>query len=108
MIIANGTIEFISKSAGGGIDSNGYPIAATASYSTPIPCQFTANNHSYLGKSEGEAFIRASYSILVEYLSATAKTERLRLKNKNSVTVGEFSVLQFEDLDAVSQTRILV
>ena len=107
MIIPNGTIEFIRQSSGG-IDQNGYPVAATAVYGDPIPCQYEANTHNYLGKSEGEAFIRASYSILVEYLKPTDRTERLRLKDRFGTTVKEFSVLEFQPLDAVSQYRILV
>lgn len=107
MIIPNGTIEFIKQSSGG-IDANGYPVAATAEYGNPIPCQYEANSHSYLGKSEGEAFIRASYAILVEYVKPLDMTERLRLKDRFGNTVKEFSVLQFQPLDAVSQFRILV
>lgn len=107
MIIPNGTIEFI-KNTGGGLDSNGYPVAPTVKYGCPIPCQYTPNNHNYLAESNGEAYTKASYSILVEHLKPCKKTERLRLKDKWGRTVREFSVLEFEPLDAVSQVRIIV
>ena len=107
MIIQNGYVQYIENS-GGGLDDNGYPTAPTTTYGTAIPCQYQANSHSYLGKSNGEAFIRASYTILVEYDGVREETERLRLSDKAGNKIGDFSVLMFEPLDAVCQMRILV
>ena len=107
MIIPNGTVEFISRSAGG-IDEHGYPVAATATYGNPVPCQYVANTFDYLGKSEGERFIRAAYSILVETVLPFGLTENLRLKDRDGRPLGDYSVLRFEPLDAVCQLRILV
>lgn len=108
MIIPNGTIEFIKNTAGG-VDENGYPVASSASYSKPIPCQFMANTHSFLGKSNGEAFIKASYTILIEALSCVCKTELLRLKDCcGNVIKEKASVLEFEPLRAVCQLRIII
>lgn len=105
MIIANGTIEFITRT-NGGLDSNGYPIPATEAYGCPIPCQYNADIKNLLARHDSEPYTRASYSILVEHLGA--RTERLRLKDIHGNTVKEASVIQFEPLNAVCQTRIYI
>ena len=107
MIIQNGTIEFISISGGGGLDSNGYPVKPSEVRGEPVPCQYYPNTHDNLGKSNGEAFIRASYTILVEFAPLDA-TERLLLRDADGNEVREFSVISVEPLVAVCQTRILV
>jgi hypothetical protein len=108
MIIPNGTVEFIANS-GGGIDADGYPVESVKSYGPPVPCQYKANNHNSLGKTNGETFTRASYWILIEWLEPTpGLTELLRLKSRSGRVVGEFPVLQFDPLEAVCQMRIIV
>ena len=109
MIIPNGTVEFVTNAAGG-LDANGYPVEGKPTYGSPVPCQYKANTHNSLGKSNGETFTNASYSILIEMLklSNSGITDRLRLKSRSGRVVGEFSVLQFEPLEAVCQMRILV
>lgn len=109
MIIPNGTIEFITNTAGG-LDKDGYPVKSGTTYGPVIPCQYIANNRNTLGRSNGEAFIKANYQILIEWLDykADGKTERLRLKSRSGVEIGEYSVMNIEPLDAVCQVRILV
>ena len=108
MIIPNGTIEFISKTSGG-LDANGYPVKAVKSYGSLIPCQYSANTYNNLGKTNGESFIKASYSILIEAVYPMQMTELLRLRDrKGEVVKEEVSVLEVEPLDAVCQIRILV
>lgn len=109
MIIANGTIE-IKKKAAQGIDpKTGYPIVPSgATWGQPIECQFSANKYDYLGKSNGEHFTVASYSILIEE-QPLGEFEQIRLTD--SVTgkiLGEFSVIQIEPLQAVCELRITV
>ena len=107
MIIPNGNVQFIEGS--GGLDDNGYPVASAAVYGEPIPCQYQASSHNYLGKSNGEAIIRSGYSILIEKCCGRMKrTERLKLLDKCKNTIDEFSVISFEPLDAVCQIRITV
>lgn len=109
MIIPNGTIEFITNTPGG-LDQNGYPVKSAKTYGPVVPCQYQANNRNTIGKSNGEAFIKASYSILIEWLDfkKDGKTELLRLKSRSGNEIGEFTVLDIEPLDAVCQLRILV
>ena len=106
MIIANGYIETKIKT-GGGIDpETDHPVAPSVSWSTPIPCQYRANKYSNKGRVNGEAFTIASYEILVDEQPFDA--EMLRLQSDNGKMLGEFSVIEIEPLQAVSQLRILV
>lgn len=106
MIIPNGTIELKVKS-GGGIDpATGYPVKPTASWGDPVPCQYLVNSHDNLGRVKGEAFVKASYTVLVE--QQNVPSEQLRLTDRDGNSLGEFSILGVEQLDTVCQTKILV
>lgn len=106
MIIQNGTIE-VKHKTGGGIDpETGYPVKPVVEWGTPIPCQFSANKRDNLGKVNGEHYTVAQYEILIEQQPFT--TEQIRLKDLAGNTVGEFSIIQVEPLDAVCELRILV
>ena len=107
MIIPNGTIEFITNTAGR-LNADGYPVAASKSYGTPVPCQYKANTYNNLGKTNGETFIKAAYSILIENVPTISVTERIRLKDGDGKEIKEFPVLEVEPLDAVCQIRIIV
>lgn len=106
MIIQNGTIEFKGKTAGGIDPTTGYPIAPTTTWGDPIPVQWIPNSHDNLGVTHGEHFTRASYTLLIS--RQALPSEQLRLKDRAGNTIGEFSVISAEDLDAVLQTRILI
>lgn len=109
MIIQNGNIEIKTKTAGGIDPTTGFPIAASSvSYGTPIPCQYIANMYNQLGRSNGEAFTMAQYTILIEQQPTAFSAEQLRLKDMAGNVVGDFSVVSVEKLDAVSQVRITV
>lgn len=109
MIIPNGTIEFI-HSCPGSLDEDGYPSTSCQCYGPAVPCQYTANVRNSIGKTNGETFVKASYAILVEWLNFKHddQTGRIRLRSRSGNTVGEYSVLDIEPLDAVCQLRILV
>ena len=109
MIIPNGTIEFITNTPGG-LDKNGYPVASAKTYGPVLPCQYIPNNRDAIGKKQGEAFIKASYSIYVEWLDfkSDGKTELVRLKSRSGNLIGEYPVLDIEPLDAVCQVKVLV
>lgn len=106
MIIANGTIEFKVKSAGGIDPTTGFPVASSSTWDSPIPCQYLVNSHDNLGRVKGEAFVKASYTVLVE--QQTVPSEQLRLTDRDGNVLGEFSILGVEQLDTVCQTKILV
>lgn len=107
MIIANGTIETKSKTAGGIDPATGFAIPPTqVAWSEPIACQYTANKYNNLGKSNGEHFTVASYSVLIEEQPFSA--EQVRLKDRDGNVLGEFSVMQVEPLEAVCELRLLI
>lgn len=107
MIIQNGTIE-IKQKAGGGINPDtGYSQKpGFVAWGCPIPCQYSANKRNNLGRVNSEHFTVAQYEILIEQQPFAA--EQVRLKDLAGKSVGEFSVIQVEPLDAVCELRILV
>ena len=107
MIIANGTIELKVKTAVGINPSTGFPVASTTSWGSPVPCQYLINTHDNLGRTQGEHFVKAQYSILIEQPTPVA-SEQLRLTDRDGNVLGEFSIISVEQLDAVCQTKILV
>ena len=106
MIIANGTIEPKQKTAGGIDPETGHPKKSESSWGDPIPCQYYANTYSNLGIANGEHFTRAQYVVLIEEQPFTA--QQLRLKDREGNTVGEFSVIHTEPLEAVCELRLLI
>lgn len=110
MIIANGTIEVKRKRVDAAIDKvTGFPIApAGVAWEAPIPCQWSANRRDFLGKSVGGNFISAQYSILMEREGTAFDAEQIRLSDGNGNILGEFSIIDIEELPAVNQIRIMV
>lgn len=108
MIIANGTIELKQKTATTPIDAEtGHPKKPTqVSWGDPIPCQFFATKYSNLAKANGEPFRQSEFTVLIEEQSITG--EQLRLKDRDGNTVGEYSIIQVEPLEAVCELRILI
>lgn len=107
MIIENGTIEPKRKSVGRINPETGFPKKPTdVSWDTPIPCQYSANKYSNLGRVNGEHFTTAEYSVLIE--EQPFDTEQIRLKDLTGKVVGEFSVISVEPLPAVCEIRILI
>lgn len=108
MIIQNGTIE-LKRKTGGGIDpATGYPVKPdTTSWGDPIPCQYFANKYNNLGQVSGEHFKTAKYTVLIEE-QTLEESEQLRLKDRAGNTVGEFSIIQIEPLEAVCEIRIWI
>ncbi len=108
MIIVNGTIELKQKTATEPINpETGHPRKPTEeSWGTPIPCQYFATKYSNLAKANGEAYRQSEFTVLIEEQSFTA--EQLRLKDRDGNTVGEFSVIQVEPLEAVCELRIFI
>ena len=107
MIIQNGTIEVKAKT-GGGIDSTtGHPKKPTSSsWGTPIACQYIPNSRDNLAVSTGQHYTKVSYTILIE--EQTFAGEQIRLKDMNGNSLGEFSILSVEPLEAVCEIRLLI
>ena len=106
MIIHNGYIQAKTKTAGGIDPVTGFPIASSASWGEPIACQYTANMYNQLGRSNGEAFTIAQYTILIEKQLTAFTAEQIKLTDMNGAVVGEFSIKSIDVLDGVEQLRI--
>lgn len=106
MIIQNGTIEFKAKTAGGIDPETGYPVAATAGWGEPIPCQWLPNNGNLLARVLGERFEQAAYEVLLEE-QPLPDSEQVRLTDADGACLGEFSMRSRpERLEAVGQIRL--
>jgi len=109
MIIQNGTIEVKTKVAGGIDPTTGFPTKPTnVAYSEAIPCQYIANTYNQLGRTNGESFTMAQYTILIEQQPTSFTAEQIRLKDNGGNVVGEYSVIAIEPLEAVCEIRITV
>lgn len=107
MIIPNGTIEVKTKTAGGINLQTGYPVKSSeVSWGDPIECQYLVNKYNALALTEGEHYTAASYAVLIEEQPFTA--EQVRLKDREGNTIGEFSVIQIEPLEAVCEIRVWI
>lgn len=110
MIIANGTIQAKTTSDKTvEFDEFGLPIEQTNAdeLGEPIECQYRAVNLNYVAVTKEMApHTLASYEILIE--GGSFEAPALILKDRDGRTVGEFSVVRTEPLDAVSQVRIIV
>lgn len=107
MIIPNGTIQVKRKTAGGIDPATGYPVAPTAEWGEPVPCQWAANKFDRLGRVRGEHFTVASFSVLIEW-RPLGGVEQVRLRDLSGRELGEFSIMSVEPLEAVGQLRIMV
>ena len=107
MIIPNGTIQVKRKTAGGIDPATGYPVAPTAEWGEPVPCQWAANKFDRLGRVGGEHFTVASFSVLIEW-RPLGGVEQVRLRDLAGRELGEFSIMSVEPLEAVGQLRIMV
>lgn len=106
MIIQNGTIETKQKAAGGIDLTTGHAVKSVSAWNDPIPCQYIPNSHNFLGVSSGQHYTQASYTVLIEEQPFTA--EQIRLKDMDGNTVGEYSILSIEPLQAVCEIKIIV
>ena len=104
-MITNGTIS--SKIiTGGGLDSNGDPVAVTTSWGTPIECLIKTNTHSNNGKLEDGEFTMASYEVIIPLQDFSA--DRIKLVNDRGTILGEFQIQDIQFLDTVDRVKIQV
>ncbi len=110
MIIQNGYISVKNKQAGGIDPATGFPVkSAGVAYMPAIPCQYTANSYSNLGRTQsGERFTVATYTILIEQQKKPFTAEQIRLQDMDKQLVGDFSVISIEPIEAVCEVKILV
>lgn len=109
MIIENGTIRIKAK-AGGGIDPVTHnPVKATEAWGEAVPCQWSVNKRDNLGVANGEHFSVASYIVLIDMvLEPPFRGQQLELVSRDYGSLGRYSIISVEPLDAVGQVRILI
>lgn len=107
MIIANGTIEFKVKTAGGIDPTTGYAVPSTCEWGEKIPCQYLVNNLNLQSRTNNEHYTQKGYTIYIEQPEPVA-AEQLRLCDRDGNEIGEFSIFSIDQLDAVCQTKIIV
>jgi hypothetical protein len=110
MILENGTIQIESKT-GGGLGTDGYPVAPAGVWLGSIPACVVPANLDYQAKSANEnAYVGVSYTVLIEYderhFALLQKSERIWI-NWQGIS-GEFSVIRIDLLMAVDVIKITV
>jgi len=105
MVIVNGYIQ-INEKAHGGLDENGNPVRQPETWSEPIPCRISVAKQNYQANVNGNPFIDASYTILLDK-PQQFEAEQLKLV-KTGRSLGEFSVKKSIYLEGVGATEITV
>lgn len=109
MIIPNGYL--VAKHAGqsGLAPDTGYPLPGQAERGIPVRCQYIPVRHNAQGLVQGEHVTLASYTILIESSQRGAiDSERVELRGDSGGAIGEFSILNMEELRAVQQVKYTV
>ena len=108
MIIVNGCIRRKLKSGGGLDPATGYPVAPSAAWSDPIPCQFVPTKQNLQAKADGEPVTTRTYAIYLEGYTRceVCVGEQISLSNECGLLIGEYSVRSITPLLAVDQTRL--
>ena len=88
--------------------TTGFPRIATPLWGDPIPCQIQPVKVNRLAQSDGEPVIEKSFTVLIEEQTQEFTADRVRLKTDTGRTIGEFSVISAEPLEAVGQVKITV
>lgn len=102
----NGYILLKTKVGGGINPETGYPTAPLITWSERIPCYYKANNYNQLGVTNGMAFTSASYQILI--LQQPVESEVLKLYNNRGDELGEYPIMQVEEVEVKGRTKIMV
>lgn len=105
MLVVNGYIRE-KVVTGGGMDSDGYPIPPSVTYSEPIEAQIRVVKFNNRGFSNGEQYTQASYEILVKHLSLDVTD--IKVGNTSVSEDRDFKVLSIEHLPLVGLTKIIV
>jgi hypothetical protein len=128
MIIANGYIEqclttggslaigqelttidgqLVTMAGSGGLDDDGYPVAAATAYGERIPCQVVPVKINRMARDNGERITAEAYDLYVDWLDFKGDVRVLRLTWEGH-DLGEFSVTSIEPLSAVQELKISI
>lgn len=109
MIIENGTIRVKAKTPGGIDPVTHNPVKPTEAWGEPVPCQWSVSKRDNLGVFNGEHFSVATYIVLIDrVLEPPFRGQQLELVSRDFGSLGRYSIVSVEPLDAVGQVRILI
>lgn len=78
---------------GGGLDTNGNPVAATATWSQGIDCLIIPNSNGRVQKYQDGSFTIANYTVHVEQ-PATMEVTTIQLTDSANRDLGEFQLIE--------------
>lgn len=92
--------------ADNGIDENGNPIISTEqTWSELLPANIEGTKQRIYNDANANRYVNASYSIILPYVSIS---DRVRLYDRSKVMLGEFAVLQTQELPILGEIKISV
>lgn len=105
-MIESGYIRIKQRPIGkNGIDSNGDPIVGQATWSDYYPANIEGTKTRVFSIEKGNRYINATYTIILPYIEIS---DRLTLYDRNKQSLGEFDVLQTQNLPILGELRITV
>lgn len=81
-------------------------VESTSLWSDPIPCHIKTNSDNRKGKYEDGEFRQSSFTILTEQMD-NLSFNRVRLERQGE-DLGDFGVMNAENLESQNRTQILV
>lgn len=81
-------------------------VESSSSWTDPIPCHIKTNSDNRKGKYEDGEFRQASFTILAEQID-NLSFNRVRLERQGE-DLGEYGVMNAENLESQNRTQILV
>lgn len=108
MIIQNGYIECIANKLTERINpKTGFPVKAeNLEWCEPIPCQWSPIKMNLRNQVKGEHHTDITYQILIE--QQPFPYEQIRLQDISGKSLGQYSIISIEELDAVCEIKIIV
>ena len=92
--------------ADNGIDENGNPIINTEQpWSELLPANIEGSKQRIYNDANANSYVKANYSII---MPTNPITDRLRLYDRNKVLLGEFAVLNTQELPILGEIKITV
>lgn len=87
------------------IDENGNPVVYEAQWSDLIPANIEGSKQRVYNDVNGNRYVNATYSIILPYVDIS---DRLKLYDRNKSLLGEFAVLQTQNLPILGEIKITV
>lgn len=103
-MIESGYISFKIK-AQNGIDEDGDPVVFEEAWSDLYPANIEGTKQRVYSAEKGNRYIDATYSVILPYIEIS---DRLRLYDRDKNQLGEFKVLQTQNLPILGELKITV